>query len=405
MQAVEAGLEGGDFRRRIEPGHHRAGQQLRRAIVLQQFGHRHLAQQDIGQPDPGLQGLPLHQLPAEGVHAVADHHRPLVQRCLQGGGAAGDEGDVAGGQHLVRAPGHHLDRVPEACAGHRVADGVHLRRDCRHHDAQAGALDPHPVGRLEDGAGQVLHLGGAAARKHGQHLAPLGQPQRAAGRGLVRFLGNDIGQGVADVGGGNAVLREQFGLEGEQAQHVVGGAADLVDPAGPPGPDRGADEVHGAQARAAQAGFEVEVEVGRVDADEQVGPVGQQALLERLADADDAAVVAQHLDVAAHRQAIEGPVGAEAVALHDRPTDAPGLHVRPAPAHAFEQEAGQQVTGDLSRDHADLERHRPAHPALSARSRAGGIRPAGRPTSCRRRAGPRGSRPPGRRCGPGPAPG
>ena len=44
-----------------------------------------VAAQDIRQPDPGLVGHALHDLPAQRVHAVADDHRPLEQRRLQRG--------------------------------------------------------------------------------------------------------------------------------------------------------------------------------------------------------------------------------------------------------------------------------------------------------------------------------
>src|SRR5206468_3832572 len=92
-------------------------------------------------------------------------------------------------------------------------------------------------------------------------------------------------------GAGDAVLRQQLRLEGEDAQHVVAGALEFLDALHAPGPDRGADEVHGLDAAALEVFLEPEVEVRGVDADEDVRPLLQQPVAQRIADAHDLAVV------------------------------------------------------------------------------------------------------------------
>ncbi len=61
------------------------------ASMLYQFGHDEVAAQDVGQAEPGLQLLRLHDAVAQPVHCVRDHHRPLEQRGFQRGRAARDQ--------------------------------------------------------------------------------------------------------------------------------------------------------------------------------------------------------------------------------------------------------------------------------------------------------------------------
>jgi hypothetical protein len=84
------------------------------------------------------------------------------------------------------------------------------------------------------------------------------------------------------IGGRDAVLRQQVGLERKDAQHVVALRGSC-----PPAPARQAqmDGQTKCTVRtpwALAGGFEVEVEVGRVDADERRGPCrAQQTLAQR----------------------------------------------------------------------------------------------------------------------------
>ena len=110
------------------------------------------------------------------------------------------------------------------------------------------------------------------------------------------------------------LLRVDLRLERKDAQHEVGRAADLVDPLAAPGPDRRADEMDRLHSRGLELDLDAEVEVGRVDADEGIGPGGEQALDEPAADRQDLAQVAEHLGIAAHRELVVRPPGGKAAA-------------------------------------------------------------------------------------------
>jgi hypothetical protein len=108
--------------------------------------------------------------------------------------------------------------------------------------------------------------------------------------------------------------------------------------------------MHGPDPGTAQIGFQAQVEVGRIHADEHVGAVLQQPVAQRIADACDLPVVPQHLGIAAHGELFVGPPGFEAMPRHVRPADARGRKPGPALAHAGEQQAGEQVARGFARD-------------------------------------------------------
>ncbi len=112
--------------------------------------------------------------------------------------------------------------------------------------------------------------------------------------------------------------------------------------------------MHRLHAAGAQRGLEVEVEVRRIDADEELGPFAQQPGAQLAPDAGDLGVVAQHLDIAAHRQLLLRPPALEAARQHLRAADAHRLHGRPARLQAVEQQPGQQVARGLARDQREL---------------------------------------------------
>ena len=114
--------------------------------------------------------------------------------------------------------------------------------------------------------------------------------------------------------------------------------------------------MHRADAAGLQARFEIEVEIGRVHADEEIGLGRQQPLGELVADAGQLAIVAQHLDVAAHRQLVVRPPGLEALRGHLRPADALRREIRPARTQAAEQQAGEQIARGLAGHHAETRR-------------------------------------------------
>jgi hypothetical protein len=116
---------------------------------------------------------------------------------------------------------------------------------------------------------------------------------------------NHLRQRMTDVGGFDAMLGQQLGLEREDAQHMVGRAADFLHAIGTPGPDRRADKVHGLDAGFTQAGFQPQVEVGRIHTDEHRGRMRNQALTQLFANTEQLGHARQHFPaVAVHGQAL-----------------------------------------------------------------------------------------------------
>ena len=149
-------------------------------------------------------------------------------------------------------------------------------------------------------------------------MAPWPSAPTAKRRGATRRRQRyRIGQRMAHEAGRHAVLAQQFGLKREQAQHIIAAGRHLLGAPAAPGPDGRADEVHGLHASGLQACFQSEVEVRRIDTDEGRRLVVQQAPGQRLADARDLAVVAQHLHIAAHGQLV---VRRRSISASDRST-------------------------------------------------------------------------------------
>ena len=134
---------------------------------------------------------------------------------------------------------------------------------------------------------------------------------RAAARSGVHR--DHVGQRMADVGRAMPCCASSSGSNGKM--HSTWSAARLIfsTRSGRQAQIEGQTKCTVLMPRALQRRFEVQVEIGRIDADEDVGRLAQQALAQLVADADDLAVVAQHLDVAAHGQLLVRPPGLEAV--------------------------------------------------------------------------------------------
>ena len=160
-------------------------------------------------------------------------------------------------------------------------------------------------------------------------VSPSADAERRARLGPRRLERDHVGERVADVGRGDAVLGVDRRLERERCT-APGRRRCLIFSTRLPRQAQidGLTKCTVLTPRGAQPGLEVEVEVGRIDADEDVGLVAQQPLGELVADADDLAVVAQHLDVAAHRELVVRPPGLEAARGHPRPADALGRQRR-----------------------------------------------------------------------------
>lgn len=136
---------------------------------------------------------------------------------------------------------------------------------------------------------------------------------------------------------------------GEQGQNLIHCPADGLDATTAPRPDRRADEMDGADPAALQTRFEIQVEVRRVDPDEQVRRIGKETLLEGPPDTGDLPVMFEHFEIAPHGELLRRPPGLEALPLHARPPDAEELRRRQPLPQGGQQMAGEQIAGGLAR--------------------------------------------------------
>ena len=222
--------------------------------------------------------------------------------------------------------------------------------------AHVGAALGEQAGGGKIGGGERAHFGFPAAGQEGDEGGVCVQFQGGAGSGAVGFKGKGVCQRVTNVGGGDAGALVDFGFAGEQTKNVRDGGADFFDAPATPRPDGGADEMHGGNTGGFQAGFQREVEVGRVDADEQVGRRGQQALPQAGANGENFGGVTQGVDKAVDGERFKRVQAGETLRLHERAANAEKFGVRVARAQGGEQVRGEQVAGGFSGNQCDAQR-------------------------------------------------
>ncbi len=187
-----------------------------------------------------------------------------------------------------------------------------------------------------------------AAGQQGQHRRVGRQVQRPPGGGAVRLQRHVVRHGVADEARIDAMAGVDGRFHREQAQHAVGAGADLLRALLAPGPDGGADVMHGADPALLEPALHAQVEVGGIDADEHIRPPGQHALAERTPQLQQAGQVAQYLGQAHHRQLARVEPGLATFAAHAIAADAGEFGVGPAFAQCGDEAGPQPVAGGLA---------------------------------------------------------
>ena len=277
------------------------------------------------------------------MHVVGDDHGPLEESGFQRGGTAGDQRHIARFKHGVGLPGDDLHVLQHATV-RRSLFKVGLQRWNRgHNDFDRAHRLLHAFRRCKKARCEVVDFRFSAARQNGQHGLVVTQTQASASGAFVRLQGNDRSQRVTDIGGTDAVLCQQFHLKRKDAQHVISALPNFLDALGPPRPDRRTDEVQRLDTSAFERALQVEIEVGCVDADEQIRRRFEQALVEPVADRQNFAVMAQHLHIASDGEFFTRPPGIKLGLLHVWAANALRDQVRPMGSHAMQQVRGQHV--------------------------------------------------------------
>jgi hypothetical protein len=172
--------------------------------------------------------------------------------------------------------------------------------------------------------------------------------------GAVGIERHCVGERMADETRVDAVLRVDRRLHREQAEHAIGAAADLRRTFFAPCPHRRADVVHGSDASLLEATLDAKVEVRCVDTDERIGCERARAPHDVAADRQQFGQMAQHFDVAHHREFFGGMPGVESGSDHLRTADAGKCRVGKTFAQRADQVGAEQVAGGFAGDEDEM---------------------------------------------------
>ena len=205
---------------------------------------------------------------------------------------------------------------------------------------------------------------------HGFELASAATGQQREGRIIARqgqlfthFLTaglerDDVSQRMSDIADRNTRLLIQRRLHRKQGQHALDGPPDLLDPSAAPGPDRRADIMHGRHAGLLQRSLEAEVEIRRIDTDEDIRAQIEQTLLQLATNAGNFTVMLERIPVAHDRQLAHRPPAIHTLRLHARPADAVKNGTGKLLLQGGDQMTAQQVAGGFARHQGYTNRSR-----------------------------------------------
>ena len=233
----------------------------------------------------------------------------------------------------------------------------------RCHEAHAGPRIEDCFRRFGKDLPKSFNLATAAARHDRDDLLRLDTQLRTRSRHVDDF-GRLVCAWMAHEHRLDIVLRVQRRLEGKDAEHQVRRFANGLDATRPPRPDRRTDEMRGLYAGLAKLLFQPEIEVRRVDTDNDVrrrlGPAPRQVPTQP----QQAWNMGQRFDQAHDGQGL-GRLPALAACLdHRRTGNALEACIGTARPDGPDQARAEDVTGCLASDEPD------SHRRLSARQAA-----------------------------------
>src|SRR5690606_19278629 len=145
--------------------------------------------------------------------------------------------------------------------------GIGARKD----ELQIGVALQTPVRSLQEQQAKLAQLTVAATGQQRHNGCALAQAQRLSGTAAVRPQWNAISQSMPDAAYRHVMLAIDLFFERKQRQHQVGGLTDAQHALLPPGPDRGADIMHGRDAHFTQPPLDTEGKIRRIDTNEDIG--------------------------------------------------------------------------------------------------------------------------------------
>ena len=160
------------------------------------------------------------------------------------------------------------------------------------------------------------------------------------------------------------MLAQEGLLEWKDAQQQVHGTTNPLDPAWSPGPDGGTHQVDRGDAGSTQTPLKPQIEIRRIDTDEDIGAQIEKIVSECPAQSDQFPQVTKYLGQPHHRQAFHREPGLTARRQHPRSGHADEARIRHQPRQFLDQRGPQDIARDLVGHDAD-----PQHRSGTQRSR------------------------------------
>ncbi len=142
--------------------------------------------------------------------------------------------------------------------------------------------------------------------------------------------------------------RIELRLERQYAQDKIGCRANAGDARLPPGPDLRANVLHGGDTSSFQGSLHGQIKIRRIDADEDIGSRGLEALDQAPAQSQQPWQVPQNFGQAHDRQFLGSIPGRTSCSRHPRAGDTEKLCVWSAPFNRLDQSCAKQVPGGLA---------------------------------------------------------
>ena len=218
--------------------------------------------------------------------------------------------------------------------------------------------------------GEPGNLARPAAGQHRDDAACIRQAERAPCGRRVRLERKLVGERVPDEDRAQARRVVHAALERQQAQHQVEEARHARRAPAPPGPDLRTHVLHRPQSRRVQRGREPEVELRRVDADEDIRAAFEHRAADSRAQRQQARQVMQDLEQAHHGELLGVGKALAAGGLHARTRDPDEARARRTLPDRGHQRRAQVVARGLAGDEADRQRALRGHQRMMLRSLA-----------------------------------
>src|SRR3990170_2952197 len=215
--------------------------------------------------------------------------------------------------------------------------------------------------RLAEDRKHAAHLAGPAAGKGAKDRVVRRETvARPKGR-TVASLHAGVDGGMADIGAGDAIFREEGNLEGQKRHDVIDPLPELSRPEGPPGPKLGRNVMDDRDAGAAEMVGEPETKAWRIDGHDGIGPEPPRRLGRLVETPDETRQMGQDLGEPHHGEVAHGKEADKPLASALRAPDAGKTDAAARLAlERVHQPSGEVVTGRLARDDKD-QRLSPVH--------------------------------------------